>query len=703
MIIKEKFIKKRRLGQKKMKIFSLMIPGGVIILLAGILLSQFLSSGEILVAGSWELKIEGLPTPMLWSLEINQQGESLFIQAKTESGEEHQGYGQIKGSSIYFNLSIKLFRPSLFEFKGKASWSAMSGTVILGPLFKGSWQASRKITHGALGHNSGQDCFLCHFNFDLAGTVFRDASASEPMPDVPLELLSPEGHQIILERSNQAGNFFAFNLPEGKFLMKVGDSESRSWHFLPAQKSCNRCHFKGGNGTPERDRLLPPMHTQLPTDNDCRNCHHFPASQSYEKLRTEGVLIAIKDKPQEPGSRVEIKGKIYPFDPTGLNIITVRPDIFAPGYFSMFDAILAVAKQNGLKIDYHFDPEYQTHFIDRINGLAGNYWYHFSYDAGEGNANEIKYRRANRWDEALWKPGVWISVVEGENLEEIKAEYREEIQREKTSGHLIPLVRIDLNPSSYKGNPPESHRITVSREFRNVLVTAHDLRAITTPSPYPQPFQPGVTTSLDILLSLKDQKQLDVVTSVFYTYFAQKYIFSYYVVALGFPDVGLAHASGRQGFIYLTENGSPNRLPNQADSKLHMTCDIHVIHAPDFSYWRWAELGNPYYETSEPGDAVKLARSLEEDDRALSRGFNLHEPRVNNDRTIDLSFNLFLPSKVKITLYDSQGHRQKIIVNKKIFNLGIQKLHFSAKALPSGLYCLVLEANGHRQIRHLFL
>ena len=62
---------------------------------------------------------------------------------------------------------------------------------------------------------------------------------------------------------------------------------------------------------------------------------------------------------------------------------------------------------------------------------------------------------------------------------------------------------------------------------------------------------------------------------------------------MGFSPDSIAHHSGRQGFIYVTENGSPQRLPNKADGKLHITSDILVIHAPDFTTWKWAELGNP--------------------------------------------------------------------------------------------------------------
>lgn len=175
------------------------------------------------------------------------------------------------------------------------------------------------------------------------------------------------------------------------------------------------------------------------------------------------------------------------------------------------------------------------------------------------------------------------------------------------------------------------------------------------------------------------------------------------MVGLGFPGVGLAHASGRQGFIYLTENGSPNRLPNQADSKFHMTSDIHIIHAQDFSYWRWAELGNPFYESSEPGMAAKLEQSILEDDEAISRGFNLYRPELNEDGSVQLSFNLFLPGLVRLRLVDSQGKTRWIVLNKRIHDLGVHRLNLEAGHLPSGVYTVLMEAHRQRQMRHLIL
>jgi hypothetical protein len=107
---------------------------------------------------------------------------------------------------------------------------------------------------------------------------------------------------------------------------------------------------------------------------------------------------------------VEVAGQVFTFDPDIMTVSTVRPDVFAPGYYSMFDVILTVAYWNGISVDYYYDSTCATHFITRINNITGNYWYHFSYDAGQVNVNEIQLRRANRWDEALWRPGVWIQL-----------------------------------------------------------------------------------------------------------------------------------------------------------------------------------------------------------------------------------------------------------------------------------------------------
>jgi hypothetical protein len=327
-----------------------------------------------------------------------------------------------------------------------------------------------------------------------------------------------------------------------------------------------------------------------------------------------------------------------------------------------------------------------------MNNINNDYWYHWSYDAGTGNSSELNFRRANRWDEALWRPGVWIKVVTGEDLAAIKTQYQEEVTRENADGHVIPNVQFSINPSDYKGNPEGSGRITVSRTFSNVVITPHNLRSEVYGSPYSKPFKPGVVTSLDIPLSLKDQSLINAVTGVFYNYFAGNYIDSYYVVELGFPGVGTAHSSGRQGIIYITENGSFNNLPNGADNKLHMTSDINVIHAPDFSYWRWIELGNPYYETIEP--------TLVEDYESISRGFNLHAPFPNPfTGELKLSYNIFYPGKVSISVIDMKGVEVSRLFEGEVSTLGIETLSWENGDLAPGVYLVIMRYNKQVQER----
>lgn len=354
-------------------------------------------------------------------------------------------------------------------------------------------------------HNPGADCFSCHSTFKIAGTVYSDSTGKTVKPGIPVKLIAPSGGEIILDNTNSNGNIAAPIVPDGSYIISVGDVKSRTWHSIPQRGSCNTCHTVGGSIYPTRTKKFHPYHTQIPSDNNCRNCHYFPASMSYDQLATPGVLNIASLAPPLPGSRVEILNQAFTFDPNEYQITTTRPDVFAPGYFSAFDVILAVALKKGFSIEYRYDDSCKTHWITKVNGISGKYWYGFSYDAGQGSGNvsELKYKRANRWDEVLWRSGVWVRLSNNEDVDAIRKEYLEEIERERTLGNVIPSVTIRINPSNYKGNPEGSGRITVSKTFSNLKVTPHNIRSTGYPTPYSKPFQPGVITSMDILYTLK--------------------------------------------------------------------------------------------------------------------------------------------------------------------------------------------------------
>ncbi|MFA6232635.1 MAG: hypothetical protein WC824_00430 [Bacteroidota bacterium] len=534
-------------------------------------------------------------------------------------------------------------------------------------------------------HHPGEACSGCHAAFLLGGTVFSDYVQNTTIQSAPVALLRSDGGKIALPASDQEGRIFAANVPDGNYLMQLGTVRSRSWHALPEQRDCNNCHVSGGNKTDSRDVVLASLHTQLPENNDCRLCHHFPASMSIDRLATPGFLNAKAARPATQGSGVIIRGRQYPFDQSTLEVRALRTDIFAPGYFSLFDVLLAVAKREGVAIAWHWDEQCQTHFIDSVDGVTGDFWYGFSYDAGSGTQAELNNRRQIRWDELLWQPGSWITIRMGEDLAELRTEFREEIARELQVGHVVPQVQISINPSDFAGNPPESHRITVTRNVRDVLVTPHGLREAGRDSLHRMPFQPGVVTAIDLLLSLQDQGVIDMVGTAFFTHLAGKVMDSYRVRSLGFPGTGLAHASGRQGFVYTTANGTIQRLANNADGKQHVHSDIHVIHSPDFARWRWIELGNPYYEDNDPTGIEELQADYNE----LATGFRLQRPWPQPAADeVWLSYNIFESGSYRITLHDLQGRELRVLFDGVIEHCGIHRIPDAIRGLVPGVYFL---------------
>ena len=532
-------------------------------------------------------------------------------------------------------------------------------------------------------HHPGESCTGCHKAFSLGGTVFDDYARNTVLKGARVTLLRGDGARVDLPASDAQGRLFSTGVPDGNYLIQLGAMRSRSWHALPGQKDCNTCHVSGGNRTAERDLALRDLHTQLPETNACTACHHFPADKSHDRLATPGFLNGTAVPTATQGSGVIIRGKSYAFDQQSLDMRALRTDIFAPGYFSLFDVLLAVARREGVRIAWHWDEDCQTHFIDSVDGIAGDFWYGFSYDAGSGTQNELGFKRQIRWDELPWQPGSWITLRNGENVNELKAEFAEEIARERQYGHLVPMVQISVNPSNYRGNPPESHRITVTRSFRDVAVTAHNLRAAGSDSLHRMPFRPGVVTAIDLLLSLQDQGQLDMVGTEFFTHLAGKVMESYRVRSIGFPNAGLAHASGRQGFVYTTGNGTVQRLANGADGKQHVHGDIHPIHAPDFARWRWIELGNPYYEDNDPTGIEEMLADYE----AQSAGFRLQRPWPQPARDeVFLSFNIFEPGTYRITLHDIAGRELRVLHDGTLANAGVQQLPQPVRGLAPGLY-----------------
>ncbi|MBL0175808.1 MAG: hypothetical protein IPP94_11165 [Ignavibacteria bacterium] len=290
-------------------------------------------------------------------------------------------------------------------------------------------------------------------------------------------LVRPDGGRITLPPSDSLGRIFASAIPAGRYLASVAGLRSRSWHDLPRQADCNSCHVDGGNGSAQRAGAPYQFHTEL-----TRTTAACPAITSrlldYAQLRTPGASAQAA----EPSRRVAGFGGVISRHGTSLRCRGLRYPDNAPRYFSEGYYLSSICCWRSRRASASLSPGTDaeacgTHFIDSVDGAAGSFWYRFSYDAGSGTQAELGNRREIRWDELLYQPGAWVQLVTGENLDELKDEYREEIAREKASGHLVPLVQISINPSDFRGNPPGSGRITVQRNFSNVAVGAHGFRA----------------------------------------------------------------------------------------------------------------------------------------------------------------------------------------------------------------------------------
>ena len=91
---------------------------------------------------------------------------------------------------------------------------------------------------------------------------------------------------------------------------------------------------------------------------------------------------------------IYIGDNYHEFNPEQVN--TSRPDIFQPGYFSVFDVLIHLSEQGKLELSYHFEEDLDTHVIDSLNGEA--HWWFDAYYSGGWTENHV-----HRFDFYPWK------------------------------------------------------------------------------------------------------------------------------------------------------------------------------------------------------------------------------------------------------------------------------------------------------------
>lgn len=242
--------------------------------------------------------------------------------------------------------------------------------------------------------------------------------------------------------------------------------------------------------------------------------------------------------------------KRFIFNPD--EVMSLRSDIFKPGYFSMFDVLVHVAHRGDIDLEYHFDESMNTYVIDSLEGKT-NWWYEAYYDGGWPESNFF------RMDHFPWKDGSSLTFIEKspERIEDTYNLFREEIKRlkENNGKAIIPNVYIS--------------GIYDKWQYHDVEVIAHNVRS--------DMFQPGVITALDVILSLGDQKKLNYTLQWYQSIGDARIVMNYWV-----ENINEDKAEGRCGFVH--EEGSITRL-DRGGNHIHIPSDIKPLNSPEYAWW----------------------------------------------------------------------------------------------------------------------
>jgi hypothetical protein len=189
-----------------------------------------------------------------------------------------------------------------------------------------------------------------------------------------------------------------------------------------------------------------------------------------------------------PGDGNAVNGTVWiaesSFNFTSDDVETVRPDIFKPGSFSMFDILINLDNRGLIELQYHYNTTMNTHVIDSLEGES-DWWYEVTFSGG------WRERNALRMDLYPWKEGTHLVFHQESSyyIQWVYREFKDEVARlNENRGHvIIPEVFI-------RGSDFEIYA-------QDVNVTPHNLRN--------DILQDGVITDIDVIMTLADQDLLE--------------------------------------------------------------------------------------------------------------------------------------------------------------------------------------------------
>lgn len=264
--------------------------------------------------------------------------------------------------------------------------------------------------------------------------------------------------------------------------------------------------------------------------------------------------LNIGHKPSSMGS-INIAGiGEYTFNPADID--TVRSDIFQPGHFSFFDVLAHLSVRGDITLKSHYDDTMATYKVDSINNEK-DWWYAAHYSGG------WRENIVFRMDMHPYKDNSYFSIYkeDPEHLARIYSTFQDEVNRlfANNGRIIIPEITI-ISPDNLWS-------------FTEVEVMSHNIRRDVLKS--------GVTTALDVLLSLLEQEYLSQLRITWYQNIgAADPVDSYWVEKIDRSR----EATGSCGFVY--ETGAKT-FSGFRGSHIHIPSDVRVTVSPEYAHWFW--------------------------------------------------------------------------------------------------------------------
>jgi hypothetical protein len=242
----------------------------------------------------------------------------------------------------------------------------------------------------------------------------------------------------------------------------------------------------------------------------------------------------------------------YVLDPE--DVVSYRSDLFNSDHFSMFDVLVHLERLGEIELTYHFDGSMNTHVIDSLNGEV-DWWYEVYYDGGWPENNVY------RMDHYLWKEGTNLKFLKlnPSRLEKIFNVFKEEVASLSNNRGKIIIPKVIIQGKSFL------------EEFENVEVKPHNLRS--------DVFVDGVTTALDVILSLGDDGKLTYDLKMYESIGSAKIVNSIWV-----EEINGDRTQGRCGFVY--ESGSYT-FHGFTGNHIHLPTDVRILNSPEYVEFYW--------------------------------------------------------------------------------------------------------------------